>query len=152
MAPGKPFEWLALFPVEPHEFSARGPPMKKLACLLAVLTLCLPGPAAPPEPRVSDTLAPTMQVLKPAGKNVTFNGRPVDLVVAPNGKHVYVKDNRGLVVIESKSWKVIQELPTKGGGGSEHGIVLSRDGKRLYLGNVSDKVFEGAVGNDGKVK
>jgi YVTN family beta-propeller protein len=100
---------------------------------------------------VSNDLAPTMQLLKPAGKHVTYHGRPVDLVASPDGRHVYVKDNRGLVVIERNSWKVLQELKTKGGGPSEHGIVLSKDGKRLFLGTVKDKVFEGEVGRDGKV-
>jgi DNA-binding beta-propeller fold protein YncE len=92
-----------------------------------------------------------MQVLKPAGRSVTVTSRPVDLVVSRDGKHVFVKDDWGLKVIDRATWKVVQKLPTKGTGGSMHGIVLSRDGKRLFLSTAANKVFEGAVGAGGNV-
>jgi YVTN family beta-propeller protein len=124
--------------------------MKNLTALLAILTAATPCAAAPP--RVSESLTPTLQVLKPAGQAVTFSGRPVDLSVAPDGRHVFVKDNRGLVVIERKTWKVIQELPVKETGGSMHGIAVSRDGKRLFLSTAHNNLYEGAIGPDGKVR
>jgi YVTN family beta-propeller protein len=132
--------------------------LKNPAYLFAGLSVFLFGPASAGPgghrpPHVCKGLAPTMQVLKPAGNHVAYGGgRPVDLVIAPGGKYVYVKDNRGLVVIDRASWKIVQQLRTKGGGGSEHGIVLSRDGKRLYLTNTGNKLYGGTVGGDGKVK
>ena len=51
-------------------------------------------------------LTATFQYLHPAGQSVEFGGRPVDLVAAPDGRTIYVKDNRGLVVIDSATWRV----------------------------------------------
>src|SRR5437016_9618830 len=63
------------------------------------------------------SVVPTRQVLRPAGAGVEFSGRPVDLVTGPGGKYVYVKDNRGLVVIDAGRMVVRQELKFPADGG-----------------------------------
>src|ERR1044072_4678748 len=79
-------------------------------------------------------LVPTAQWLHPAGDPVEFAGRPVDLVLSPDGQMLFAKDNRGLVVIDAVSWKVLQEVPfpDRHGGGSPHGILLNKAGTRLW--------------------
>lgn len=77
-------------------------------------------------------MVPTQQVVHPAGDAVSFGGRPVDLVLSPDSKTLYVKDNRGLLIIDTEAWKLRQELKFREGGGSMHGIAVSRDGKRVY--------------------
>jgi YVTN family beta-propeller protein len=95
---------------------------------------------------------PTHQVLRPAGQSLEFAGRPVDLVLSPDGKTLYVKDDRGLVVIETKNWKIRQELKFESGGGSMHGITVNRDGSRVYATTAQDILWEGQVSPaDGKV-
>lgn len=97
-------------------------------------------------------IMPTLQVLRPAGESVEFGGRPVDLVLSPDGKTLYVKDNRGLVVIETKGWKIRQELKFERGGGSMHGITVNRDGSRVYATTAQNVLWEGQVSPaDGKV-
>jgi len=94
---------------------------------------------------VDRRLMPTHQVIRPAGESVNFGGRPVDLAFSPDGKTLYVKDNRGLVVIETKAWKIRQELLFEGGGGSMHGITVSRDGSRVYATTAQYILYEGQV-------
>ncbi|HRT07866.1 MAG TPA: bifunctional YncE family protein/alkaline phosphatase family protein [Candidatus Paceibacterota bacterium] len=97
-------------------------------------------------------LAPTHQVLRPAGRTVQFGGRPVDLALAPDGRTVYVKDNRGLVILDAASWQVKQELKFSAGGSSAHGLVVSRDGARILASTAQNLVWELKVAPDGKVE
>ncbi|QDV32291.1 bifunctional YncE family protein/alkaline phosphatase family protein [Tautonia plasticadhaerens] len=91
----------------------------------------------------------TRQLIRPAGRSVEFGGRPVDLVASGDGTRVYVKDNRGVVVLDADSWEVLQELPFPEGGGSMHGIALSADGRRLYATTAQEHLYEANVGDEG---
>ena len=91
----------------------------------------------------------TGQAIHPAGRMVTFAGRPVDLALAPDGRTLYVKDSRGIVVIDAHAWKVRQELAFPSGGSSMHGIVVSRDGSRVYATTAQNLLCEATVGQDG---
>ncbi|HTE20524.1 MAG TPA: phosphoesterase, partial [Armatimonadota bacterium] len=94
-------------------------------------------------------VVPTHQLIRPAGESLEFGGRPVDLVLAPDGGSLYVKDDRGLVVIDLVRWQVRQELKFPAGGGSMHGITVSRDGKRLFLTTAQNHLHEARVGASG---
>ncbi|MBM3833692.1 MAG: hypothetical protein FJ403_10550 [Verrucomicrobia bacterium] len=96
-------------------------------------------------------LTATHQLLRPACQSVELGGRPVDLVLAPNGRTVYVKDNRGLVVIDAETWKVRQELKFPQGGGSTHGLAVTRDGSRLFASTAQNALWEANMAADGKV-
>ncbi len=58
-------------------------------------------------------LTATHQMIRPAGQSVEFGGRPVDLVASPDGRTLYVKDHRGLVVIDAATWRIRQEFGTR---------------------------------------
>ena len=45
-------------------------------------------------------VVPTNQILRPAGQQVTFPGRPVDLALAEDGAVLVVKNMRDLVFID----------------------------------------------------
>jgi YVTN family beta-propeller protein len=96
-------------------------------------------------------LTPTHQLLRPAGQSVQFGGRPIDLVLSPDRRSLYVKDNRGLVVIDIESWKVRQELKLPSGGSSTHGIAITRDGSRAFMTTAQTNLMEAVVGAEGKV-
>ena len=93
-------------------------------------------------------LMPTYQALHPAGESVEFNGRPVDLALSRDSKSVYVKDNRGLIVIDVKSWTIRQELKFPSGGGSPHGIEVALNGSvwATTSGNLLCEALPGAEG------
>src|SRR5205807_1344324 len=85
---------------------------------------------------------------RPAGQSLRFAGRPVDLALAPDGKTLYVKDIRGLLIVDVGPWRIRRELPFPAdGGASMHGIAISRDGSRLYVTTALDLLWEAAVGN-----
>lgn len=125
-------------------------------CIL-LFALGLVGAAACSHPLVGPmddgaTLVPTRQVIRPAGKTVEFAGRPVDLVPSPDGRHVYVKDHRGLVVLDAASNEVMQELPFgEGTGASMHGVLLSADGRKIYATTAHTLLFEGGIDDAGVV-
>ncbi|HZP81615.1 MAG TPA: YncE family protein, partial [Chthonomonadaceae bacterium] len=104
------------------------------------------GPAA--EGR---TLLPTRQLIRAAGRTLEFGGRPIDLALSPDGKTLYAKDNRGLVVVKVADWKVIQELPLEGGT-SLHGVVVRRDGARVYATGAQSQLAEAEVLPDGALR
>jgi len=96
-------------------------------------------------------LLPTGQVIRPVGHLVTFQGRPVDLALSPDHGVVYLKDNRGLVVVDAHSYRVRQELPFTADGSSMHGIVVTPKGDRVYATDSGSRLAEATVGVDGKL-
>src|SRR5688572_1756290 len=61
-------------------------------------------------------VVPTNQILQPAGKQVTFPGRPVDIIAIDGGKTLVAKNMRDLVFIDAATGTVKQTLvaATKG--------------------------------------
>jgi YVTN family beta-propeller protein len=80
-------------------------------------------------------VVPTNQVLRPAGKQIEFPGRPVDLAFADHGRTLVVKNQRDLVFVDAATLRVKQvlELPKKGDprpGFSVVGLLVK--GGRVY--------------------
>ncbi|MBC7805960.1 MAG: YncE family protein, partial [Akkermansiaceae bacterium] len=94
----------------------------------------------------------TGQRVRPVGDTLTYNGRPVDMVAAPDGKTVYLKDEKGLVRVDAASWKVSQSLPfPKEGGGSLHGLLVSRDGRTILATGAGSSLWVVRVADDGQL-
>ena len=125
-------------------------PLVALTTLVAAFHLYADGPKVGPTP--DGTVVATGQLVRPAGEVVQFNGRPVDLAVSPDGKWAFAKDNRGLVVIDVTKWVVTQELafPKGTGGGSMHGIAVSKDGKRVFATTANEKLHVFEADGEGK--
>ena len=125
------------------------------ACLLALNVAPIgSGTAAPPDLKVGElpgdgAVLPTRQLLHPAGDSLQFSGRPVDLALSSDGKRLFVKDNRGLVVIDPIEWRILAEVPFPSGGASMHGIAVSRDGKRVWLTTAQNQLWEFSIGPSG---
>jgi len=97
-------------------------------------------------------VVPTAQLLHPAGETLELGGRPVDLVLSPDGRTLHGKDNRGLVVIDAPTWTIRHELPFSRGGASMCGIAVSPDGSRVYASTAGSSVGEAEVAADGRLK
>ncbi|NSW78167.1 MAG: bifunctional YncE family protein/alkaline phosphatase family protein [Chthonomonadetes bacterium] len=98
------------------------------------------------------TVVSTAQLVRPAGESLQFGGRPVDMVLSPDGRTLYLKDNRGIVVVDVGSWKVRQELLFGRGGSSMYGIAVSPDGKSVYVTNASSQIRQAKVNADGSLQ
>src|SRR5438874_12066927 len=59
-------------------------------------------------------VVPTNQVLKPAGTQIPFPGRPVDLALCDDGRTVVAKNIKSLVFIDVDTAKVKQTLELPG--------------------------------------
>src|SRR5215208_47387 len=55
-------------------------------------------------------VVPTNQVLEPAGRQVTFPGRPVDLALIDEGRTLVVENLADLVFIDVATARVVQIL------------------------------------------
>jgi YVTN family beta-propeller protein len=69
--------------------------------------------------RDGSVVVPTNQVLRPAGQQITFPGRPVDLVLIDGGRTLVVKNMRDLVFIDTATAKIRQTLELDRGLGPE---------------------------------
>jgi len=85
-------------------------------------------------------LVPTNQLLRPAGFQLLFPGRPVDLALSPDGKWLAVLNKNSLDLIRVLDRTIMQTLPLKGGG-SFNGVAFSSDGNRIYASQSRDKIF-----------
>src|SRR6476661_8943773 len=56
-------------------------------------------------------VVPTNQILQPAGTQVTFPGRPVDLLLIDDGKMLVAKNMKDLVFIDAATGAIKQTLP-----------------------------------------
>jgi YVTN family beta-propeller protein len=107
-------------------------------------------PQVGPVPKESGYIVATGQQVKPVGETLSYSGRPVDIATAPNGKTLYLKDDKGVVRVDAATWKVGQELAfPKEGGGSLHGILVSHDGKTVWATGAGSTLWEINVGQDG---
>ena len=73
----------------------------------------------------SSILVPSNQLLRPAGFQVYLPGRPVDLVLTPDEKLLFVKNKSDIDLIRLTDRTVLQTLPFKQSGASFTGICLS---------------------------
>jgi YVTN family beta-propeller protein len=71
-------------------------------------------------------VVPTNQVLKPAGTQVTFPGRPVDLALAEDGKTLVVKNMSDLIFLDIAKAKIKQTLKSPAGF-SAVGLLVQGD-------------------------
>src|SRR5436189_3166828 len=55
-------------------------------------------------------VVPTNQILQPAGRQVTFAGRPVDLLLIDGGKLLVAKNMKNLVFIDTATGAIKQTL------------------------------------------
>ena len=93
----------------------------------------------------------TGQIVRPIGEMLTYGGRPVDLAMAPDGRTLYVKDDKGVAIVDVPTWKLVQRLSfPREGGGSLYGIRISRDGKRVWATGAGNTLWELVVG-DGRL-
>jgi YVTN family beta-propeller protein len=81
-------------------------------------------------------VVPTNQILSPAGRQVTFPGRPVDLLVIDGGRTLVAKNMRDLVFIDTATGAVKQTLTlpaaAKGLAGAFSANGLAVNGSRVY--------------------
>ena len=85
------------------------------------------------------TMVATGQFLTPAGRITTFNSRPVDVAVSPDGRYAYLKDNSGIDVVDCQSMKTLPPVKIDGGD-SFCGIALSDDAKTLCYTTATNKI------------
>jgi YVTN family beta-propeller protein len=93
----------------------------------------------------------TKQLIRPAGESLEFSGRPVDLLLSPDHKTLYVKTNNSLIVVNTLQWTIRQKLALgKGNEGSYHGLAIKGDGSMLYVTGSRTVILEVAVAPDGR--
>jgi YVTN family beta-propeller protein len=91
--------------------------------------------AVGPVSGTSDTfVVSTGQLIRPAGKILEYEGRPVDLALTSDARKLFVKDSQHLTEIDVSSWSIRTQLKfPSGAAGSMHGIAISADQSRLYV-------------------
>src|SRR5262245_27745862 len=89
-------------------------------------------------------VVPTNQILNPAGKQIAFPGRPVDLAFAESGKTVVVKNLRDLVFLDATTGEIKQTLVlprNKDRSRSGFSVVgLAVLGDRIYASDADAQV------------
>jgi DNA-binding beta-propeller fold protein YncE len=93
--------------------------------------LCLGQEIDRQQDTVSDRKTPSGRELKPAGELLTFAGRPVDIQLSRDGRWLFAKSNRSLLVIDPVNWKVVQSIESKEGA-SLWGLAVASD-NRVYF-------------------
>ncbi len=85
-------------------------------------------------------LVPTNQLLRPAGFQVYFPGRPVDLALSADKKFLIVKNKGSIDIIRIQDRTILQSLELKKDGSSFTGLCISKDGRRLFVTDARNKI------------
>ena len=93
-----------------------------------------------PQPDGS-VLVPSNQFLRPAGFQIYLPGRPVDISLLSNGEFLLVKNIKSLDLIRLSDKTLLQSLPYGKGGSSFTGICTSKDNRKIYLTEATNKVL-----------
>ena len=94
---------------------------------------------------------PSNQILTPAGFQIHFPGRPVDLVLTPDGEFLIVKNISDIHLIRLSDSTIVQKLPFNQSGASFTGICISADGRKIYVTEARDRIRIAELEN-GKMK
>ena len=92
-----------------------------------------------PQPDGS-VLVPTNQLLRPAGLQVEFPGRPVDLALTPDRQLLVIKNRLSLDIVRIRDRMILQSLPYERGGSSFTGLAISEDGQKIFVTDARDKL------------
>jgi YVTN family beta-propeller protein len=94
---------------------------------------------------------PSKQLIRAAGQQIQFSGRPVDLVLSPDSKTVYIKNINSLLVVDAASWTIRQTFSYPGSGASMHGIAVSPMGSHVYVTGAGNELYDWLVNTNGTV-
>jgi autotransporter-associated beta strand protein/YVTN family beta-propeller protein len=94
---------------------------------------------------------PSDQILRCAGTQLQFSGRPVDLVLSPDGRTAFIKNLNNLLVADTASWRLLQTLNYPGSGASMHGIAVNPAGTKVYGTGAGNELYEWNVASNGVV-
>src|SRR4051812_39506909 len=94
-------------------------------------------------------IVPTNQVLKPAGTQITFPGRPVALLLIDDGKTLVVQNKNNLLFIDVANKKIRQTLAAPIGLSV---IGLAGDTSHVYTSDSRDQVRVAERQEDGTYK
>jgi YVTN family beta-propeller protein len=99
-------------------------------------------------------VVPTNQILKPAGRQVTFFGRPVDLLLIENGRLLVAKNMRDLVFIDPAGGQIKQTLAlppaAKGLSAAFSAVGLVAFGDQVYASDSQGAIRIARRNKDGK--
>src|SRR5262249_9163218 len=98
-------------------------------------------------------VVPTNQVLRPAGTQVSFPGRPVDLLLIDDGRTLVVKNRMDLGFLDAATGAIKQTLRSPGQGKAQVGfsvVGLARSGNRIYASDAKQRVHVAKEQTDGK--
>jgi len=90
---------------------------------------------------------PSKQILRAAGSQLQFSGRPVDLALSPDAKTVYIKNLSSLLVVDAASWTLRQTLSYPSDGASLHGIAVNPAGTHVYVTGSGNELYDWQVTN-----
>lgn len=93
-----------------------------------------------PQPDGS-VLVPSNQLLKPAGFQVYFPGRPVDLALIHKENLLAVKNKNSLDLIRISDRTIVQSLPFPASGASFKGIYYSENKRKIFVTDAEDKIL-----------
>jgi len=117
------------------------PSASRILAIALILIAALPLQADEPDQLPVGPLpdgrivVPTNQILQPAGKQVLFPGRPVDLALLDDGRTLVVKNMKSLVFIDVATATVKQTLVSPAGF-SVTGLLVQ--GERIYSSDVQN--------------
>jgi YVTN family beta-propeller protein len=98
-------------------------------------------------------VVPTNQILRSAGKQLTFPGRPVDLVLVEDGQTLVLKNMHDLVFVDTATARIKQVLPLPRKnrddrtGFSVHGLLAH--GNEIFATDSQDQVRSARSGTGG---
>ncbi len=95
-------------------------------------------------------VVPTNQVLSPAGRQVTFSGRPTDIALSADGRWLAVLENSRVALIDPATGQIASRVAH--GGGSFCGLVFSPDSKKLYASSIRGSISVFEVERDGELE
>ncbi len=98
-------------------------------------------------------LVPTNQVLTPAGRQITFPGRPVDLALTDDGQTLIAKGKNELIIMDLSKQTIRQTLKLPREGRSQPGfsvVGLLVRGNRVYASDAKNLIRVAERGANGE--